>query len=83
MLGLSCCSFIIITITIFLIIIVTVTATIIIVCTVPIRNKIFSYLLVDIEADIRLHLFNLVVAKVENNSFQHLYTNTVYANTQY
>lgn len=75
--------FIIVTITIFLIVIVIVTITITIIYTISINNKISPCLLMDIEANIRLYLFYLIVAKVENNSFQHPYTNTVHANIYY
>lgn len=74
---------IIVTITFFFIVTITVTITTIIVYIISISNKISPCLLMDIEADIRLHLLYLVVAKVENNSFQHFYTNAVYINTQY
>lgn len=74
---------IIIIITVFLIVIVIVTIITTIIYTISINIKIFSCLLVDIEADIRLYLLYLVVANVENNSFQHPYTNIVQANTQY
>lgn len=74
---------IIVTITVFFIVIVTVTIIITIICTISISNKISPYLLVDIEADIRFHLFYLVVAKVKNNFFQYFYTNVVHTDTQY
>lgn len=35
-------------------------------------------MLVDIETNIRLYLLYLVLAKVENNSFQHSYINLIY-----
>lgn len=62
-------TYIIISITVFPIVTVTVIITTIIVCTIPISNQISPGLLVDIEADIRLYLLYLVVARVENNSF--------------
>lgn len=65
---------------------ITITVTVAVTMTVTIVYTIFvynlTYFLSDgkIEADIRLHLLNLV-AIIYNNFFQHLFTNVVYANT--
>lgn len=74
-------TFIIAIITVFLIVTITVTITTTIVHIIPIGNKISLYLIVDIETDIIFYLLYLIVAKVEKNSFQHPYTNAIYANT--
>lgn len=73
--------FIIITLTVSFIITIIITISTTIIYTIFINNKIFSYLLVDIKANIRLYLLYLVVRKVENNYFQYLYINAVYAKT--
>lgn len=72
---------ILVIITVFFIAKAIVTITITIIYIISINNKIFYYLLVDIKADISLHLFYLVVVKVQKNAFQHPYINAVYANT--
>lgn len=61
--------FIIVIITFFLIVIIIITVIAIIICNFLVNNKISLYLLIDIEANIKLYLFYLVMAKIENNFF--------------